>query len=404
MIKKSKKLADILFVSAFLIFIAVISAVTIVKPKLQVSYYENRTLWQRPDTKFSSMLVNNYFNRWERFLCDQAAGRQTLVQLATRIDLNVIRRPVVHDVVVSEGVFLRYNGFGPVNKTLIAEQSRNVVAELSALRDVVESYGGALYYVAIPAHYTWFADKYPWYLDSREAYTDAAYEAFVSDMADAGIGLILTGMDPDTEGAEEERALYSASDHHFTFYGAYETYRSIVDRINSDGVFYLPPLVEGVNFEFYTLPNPYMGSRMRMLMNIPGITERTTIAVLNEEIPFTRADNGVVSGKPTVYTLPFGQREVVNYGIYMGGDHAETVIDTGRDLPSVLIYGESYTNAVESLMYASCGEMRSIDLRHYKEMPLIEYVEIYRPDIVLCVRGYEALVYIHDNGTVTVVE
>ena len=398
---KAKKLADIIFVTAFLIFIIVISIVTIVKPKLQVSYYENRTLWQRPDTKFSSMLVNNYFNRWERFLGDQAAGRQTLVQLATKIDLNILKRPVVNDVVISEGVYLRYNGFGPVNKQLIGEQSKEVVAELSALKDVISAYGGSLYYVAIPAHYTWFADKYPWYLDNRSGYTDAAYQAFVSDMSDAGIPLILTDMDPESAGLGNERALYSASDHHFTFYGAYETYRSIIERINSDGKYSLPLLVEGADFEFITLPNPYMGSRMRMLMNVPGITERTMIAQLYEQIPFTRADNGEPSEKPAVYTLPNSQREIVNYGLYMGGDFAETVIETGRDLPSVLIYGESYTNAVECLMYASCGEMRSIDLRHYKEMPLTEYVETHKPDIVLCIRGYEALVVINDNGTVT---
>jgi len=390
-----------MFVSVFLVFIVIISAVTIVKPKLQVSYYENRTLWQRPDTKLSSVIVNNYFNRWERFLCDQAAGRQTLVQIATMIDLDVLKRPVVNDVVISEGVYLRYNGFGPVDKELISKQSKDVTAELSALNDVVSSYGGVLYYVAIPAHYTWFADKYPWYLDSREAYTDAAYEAFISDMADAGIDVILTEMHPDSEESGNGRALYSASDHHFTFYGAYETYRSIVERINSDGKYFLPLMVEGADFEFKTLPNPYMGSRMRMLMNIPGITERTAIAVLNEDIPFTRTDNGVLSEKPAVYTLPYGPKEVINYGIYMGGDFAETVIETGRGLPSVLIYGESYTNAVECLMYASCGEMRSIDLRHYKEMPLIEYVGIYKPDIVLCIRGYEALVVIQENGTVT---
>lgn len=401
---KQKRLADVLFISAFSAFIVIISVVTVVKPKLQVSYYENRTLWQRPDTKFSSILVNNYFNRWERFLGDQAAGRQTLVQFATKIDLNILKRPVVNDVVISEGVFLRYNGFGPVDKARISEQSKDVVAELTALRDVVNSYGGSLYYVAIPAHYTWFADKYPWYLDSREAYTEAAYEAFVADMADAGIPLILTHMDPASSGERDERDLYSASDHHFTFYGAYEVYRSIIERINNDGVFSLPLLVEGADFIFSTLPNPYMGSRMRMLMNIPGITEHTAIAVLNEDIPFTRTDNGKLSEKPAVYTLPYGQREVINYGIYMGGDFAETVIDTGRDLPSVLIYGESYTNAVECLMYTSCGEMRSIDLRHYKEMPLIDYVAIYQPDIVLCIRGYEALVVIQENGTVTRVE
>ena len=396
----SKRLSRIIFVSVFLAFILIISAVIIIKPKLQTSYYENRALAQRPPVNYRSIIVNNYFNRWERFFSDQAAGRQTLVQLATMIDLDIIKRPVVNDVVVSHGVYLRFNEFDPVDKVQIREQSKAVVDELASFRDVVSSYGGEFYYVAVPAHYDWFADKYPWYLNNRSDYTQASLEAFTSDMANAGINLILPDLHPDPAGADGGRPLYSASDHHFTFYGAYDVYRPIIERINSDGKYFLPLLEEGVNFDFQPLPNPYMGSRMRMLMNVPGITERTAIASLYDDIPFTRSDNGVFQKNPFIYYLPNDAREVITYGIYMGGDIAETVIDTGRDLPSVLIYGESYTNAIECLMYASCGVMRSVDLRYYKDMPLSEYVKLYKPDIVLCIRGYDALTLITDNGSV----
>jgi len=396
---KTKKTANIIFLSVFLAFILIISAVIIIKPKLQTSYYENRALAQIPPMDYKSMTANNYFNRWERFFSDQAAGRQSLVRLATAIDLNVIHRPVVNDVVVSDGVFLRFNEFDPVDEEKVRAQSKDVVTELSAFRDIISSYGGEFYYAAVPAHYTWFADKYPWYLNNRSDYTDACLKAFTSDMSEAGINLIMPDFSPQSA-ATAGRALYSPTDHHFTFYGAYDTYRSIIERINSDGKYTLPMLTEGVNFEFKTLPNPYMGSRMRMLMNVPGITEHTAIAVLDKDIPFTRSDNGVAQKKPSVYYMPVNEREVISYGIYMGGDVAETVVDTGRELPSILVYGESFTNAVECLMYTSAGVMRSVDLRYYKDMPLSEYVEKYKPDIVICIRGYDALVLNTDNGNV----
>ena len=64
------------------------------------------------------------------------------------------------------------------------------------------------------------------------------------------------------------------------------------------------------------------------------------------------------------------------YSLYMGGDVGETVIETGRpDLPSILIYGDSFTNPVECLAYYSFDEMRSIDLRHYKDMTLADYIQ-----------------------------
>ena len=84
----------------------------------------------------------------------------------------------------------------------------------------------------------------------------------------------------------------------------------------------------------------------------------------------------------------------------MGGDIANTVIDTGREeLPSVLVYGDSFTNAVECIMYWSFDEMHSLDLRYYSgELSFKEYIETYQPDYVVCIRDYEAVLAANGNG------
>ena len=88
------------------------------------------------------------------------------------------------------------------------------------------------------------------------------------------------------------------------------------------------------------------------------------------------------------------------YDLYMCGDRAETVIKTNRpQLPDVLIYGDSFTNALECLAYYSFDEMRSIDLRHYDKMSLADYIEEYKPDYVICIRDYEALIKTEGNGS-----
>ena len=52
----------------------------------------------------------------------------------------------------------------------------------------------------------------------------------------------------------------------------------------------------------------------------------------------------------------------------MGQDYAETIIRTYRDeLPNALIFGESFTNAMETLLYTAFNETRSLDMRHYSE-------------------------------------
>ena len=92
----------------------------------------------------------------------------------------------------------------------------------------------------------------------------------------------------------------------------------------------------------------------------------------------------------------------ITYEMYMGGDIAETVISTGReDLPNILIFGDSFTNAVETFMYTGFNEMRSIDLRHYTQMGIKEYIDLYKPDIVVCIRDDTSYLLETGNGNLS---
>ena len=149
---------------------------------------------------------------------------------------------------------------------------------------------------------------------------------------------------------------------------------------------------------FSALPNPYMGSRTRKLLGLRGNDEKLLTASLAEDIPFTRFDNGAAA-EATVYALPDSDAEPLTYGLYMGGDIAETVIRTDRpELPNALIFGDSFTNPVECLAYYSFNELRSVDLRHYTVQSLSDYIAAYQPDVVLCVRDYQSLLLREFNG------
>ena len=105
------------------------------------------------------------------------------------------------------------------------------------------------------------------------------------------------------------------------------------------------------------------------------------------------------AAEATVYALPGSDAEPLTYGLYMGGDIAETVIQTDRpELPNALIFGDSFTNPVECLAYYSFNELRSVDLRHYTAQSLSDYIAAYQPDVVLCVRDYQALLSREFNG------
>lgn len=86
----------------------------------------------------------------------------------------------------------------------------------------------------------------------------------------------------------------------------------------------------------------------------------------------------------------------------MGGDISETLLDTNSpEFSSIPIYGDSFTNLMETLLYTSFNETRSLDLRGYDFMSLLDYVELYQPEVVQCIRDYEQLLNLTGNGKIS---
>lgn len=393
---KKSKWADWLVVIGFLGFLALALAVTLVRPKSGWSYYENRNLARPAELSVETVLDGTFPASVEPVLQDYAAGRNTLMKLSAWADLHLFHRPVVNEVVPSEGMLLGFNAYETPDPAVISNQAQTMAGQLAQLRDVVEGYGGHFYYVAVPGQYTYFSDAYPNFLNNRETYTALEIPAFTQAMEEQGVNLLDMGPVLDQLGKPKE--YYSLADYHYQFEGAYVTYRTILEEINRDLGLDLT-ILDGDSLTVETLPNPYLGSRGRKIFGLENCGEYLTIGLPKNPIPFTRADNGAETAA-AVYAMPATDTENVLYSLYMGGDVGETVIETNRPgLPSILIYGDSFTNPVECLAYYSFDEMRSIDLRHYKDMTLADYIQTYQPDIVVGIRDYEALLSTDFNGS-----
>lgn len=393
---KQKKIANIVLVLAFAGFLAAAMVITLGKPQGGWSYYENRTLAQMEELTPQTLWDGTFANSVEPTLQDHAAGRNTLLKLSAWMDMELFHRPVVNQVIPAEGMLLSWNPYETPDPELIQQQADAMAGQLGELRDVVESYGGKFYYVAVPGQYTYFEETHPDFLNNRATYTDLEIPAFQQAMEEQGVTLIEMGEILAQQGNPPE--YYSTVDYHYTFGGAYATYLAILERINQDFDHSLTVLDED-SLVRETLPNPYLESRARKVFGLWETDEKLEIGLPSQPIPFTRTDNGQ-DVPATVYTLPGNDTDEVAYAAYMGGDIAETVIDTGRDeLPSLLIYGDSFTNPVEGLMYYSFDEMRTVDLRHYKDMTLADDIALYQPDVVVGIRDYESLLSTDYNGS-----
>ena len=374
----------------------VLMAATVLLPKERYSYYENRNLSAFPEISAETVLSGQAFGDLETLFCDYAAWRTPALKAVTWADLNVFHRPVVNDIVVTDDALLEQLYTMPDTADDITRKAADVAADNAALRDQIEAYGGHYCYVAVPCQYAYYEDEYPSYLENRSAYTAAELAALNSAMDAQGITHV--DMGPIFDSLGHLPAFSSKVDNHYGLLGAYETYRAAVQALNDAYGLALSFPEEGADVTFSALPNPYMGSRTRKLLGLRGNDEKLLTAAFREDIPFTRLDNWQEVAS-AVYALPATEDEALTYGLYMGGDIAETCIRTDRSsLPTALIFGDSFTNAVESLAYYSFDEMRSVDLRHYKTQSISDYIAAYQPDVVICIRDYEALLSRSDNG------
>lgn len=347
------------------------------------AYYENRSLAEFPAVTAESLWDGTLGADLETWYSDHTPGRTTLLRADTAAQLFLLRRPAVNEVVDAGDVLLpllSYDERAAEEYPALAAKAAEPFGKLSGY---IWAYGGTFCYAGFPEQRVYFRDKYPDYLSSHETEAIAGDGAYARAMAEAGVDFLDMGAVYDSQGHPE--SYYSAVDHHYNYRGAYAAYRAILDHLAEAG-WDLPVLTEA-DLDFQELPNPYIATRNRKLYNLWPNGERAVIGVQRDPVPFTRYDNGQPSEKP-LFVLPEAEDLPATYNLYMGGDLAETVLETDRpDLPNALIFGDSFTNALETLLYASFNETRVLDLRHYDAMSLRAYLDQYRPDVVLCIQN-----------------
>ena len=319
------------------------------------------------------------------------------MKLNTAIEL-AVGKPVVNEVVVTDDVLLPYNA-------IEAEPDRAGLEELAAIeatnlarhRDTAQNCGARFCYVAVPCQYVCLADEYPWYLENREAYTKASSEALFGALDRVGVEYIDMLAVYDGFSAEKKAQFTSAVDNHYSILGAYETYLRMIEKINGDWDGSVGVLAED-GLDVAQIENPYLGSRSRKLFGLRSDGEKLLAIYPKESVEFRRY-NSDIEGAPVLYSLPDDPWSAVTYTVYMNGDMPRTTIDTERrELPSVLIYGDSFTNAVECVAWYSFDRMYSLDFRHYSDMTLDEFIAEKKPDYVFCIRDYEAMLDLTANG------
>ena len=350
------------------------------------SLYENRALAGAPDITAKSILFGAAAAQLEDCLRDHFVLREKLLKLATRLSL--LRRQAVTNGVVSTSDALLPE---PLQKTAdpaqLAADAQTIAARIAAVQKTVGSYGGTLLYIHVPEQRSVLRDRYPDWMPSDGAYLDAASAALLDALRAQNVPTL------DLTDALRQNAemLYFSTDHHFDLRGANLVYQTVCrqPQVQLLGVTALQNTI-------FEAKNPFLGTYGRELFAQSPLTE--SLQIYTPTVPYTRFDNGQPSDTPLI-AVPENAQTTVFYAAYMGGDIGETILQTNRpELPSVLLVGDSFTNPVETLLYQSFDETRSLDFRHYSDKTLTEYLQAYQPELVLILRDDVSCLTLTGNG------
>ncbi len=367
----------------FLAGLLAVMGLTSFKPKHDISFYENRALAKMPAMHAENWLNGQAEKGIETYISDHFALRSRLLKGYVQLQL-ALHVPVINNIVIAGDTLLPYHAKSYDSYDQQAMQ--DVLAVLSQLRDWSQANHSQLLYVSIPEQGNAFAKRYPPYLVASGYTKQVMQKDFRANLQAAGIPLL----DMEADLGQDLDLYYAKTDHHYNLKGAYETYRQILRRLQQEGM----AVPEPTPVAFATLAHPIQGSRARELMGAFQSQDPAYTFELETPIAFTRQDNG-----QAVEAKVFADNLQGSYSYYMGGDIGETIIQTNRpELPKVLLIGDSFSNALETILYTSFDEMRSLDFRHYNKQSVFAYLETYKPDVILIIRDDTAYLLSDGNG------
>ncbi len=394
-----EKLFNRLTILAFMIIIFGIGGITFFgEHKEDKSFYENRYLENPIPLNMESYKTGEFREKAEKAFSDHIYKRDEILRLYALTNRNVLHKNEVNKVVFGKGVLLPYYKTNGFNKEQTDEEIAEMTDALTRLNAVVEENGGKLVFAAIPAQFSVYGDKYPDYVCNYSPKLDYVRASFFPRLKENKVSCI------DMKSVYKQRedidfdSLYFATDHHFTCFGALVAYQEVMKELNllRDKGKELK-ILQNEDLEFKTVDNKFLGSLSRKLYDIYPNEDKLTICYPKEKITFERYDNGQ-RVDAELFKLP-EEGKYADYESFMGVDRPEVIIDTHRpELPSVLIFGDSYTNAMETLLYYSFDKMYSLDLRYYKAMSVADYIKEKKPDYVVYVRDDTIYLSRENNG------
>ncbi len=374
--KNLDKLKVFLFVTLIFIF----PILTVFNPAEGNNFIESENRYKAklslPTKK--TIINGEFWSSFESFFNDRFKYRQELLKAKTMTDMKVFRKYKFSDSILSDNKEMMFR-YRSNNGNLDKEKVKDELKHWGEINDYLKSKNTPIIVVGIPDQSHIFADKYPTWAYNQSNHYQEMRKYFFNGLKDLDIDYL----DFDPIARENREHYYYKADHHPNFNASLKIYDELINRI-SENYFPIKNLNNG-DIELVENPNRFIGSHNRKVFEVINENTHAIYAQPKKDIPFKRYDSGKLSD------LGIINPNSKFYTTYMYGDNPYTVIDTNRkELPNIMIIGDSTTNALESIMWMNANKFTSLDFRHYKEKNIIEFLEENPQDLIIVsmISGY----------------
>ena len=372
-----KKTIQILTVTTFVGFLSFMGYKTLTKKPVEYSSYEYRSLSQKPDFSMESLTEGTYTSQFESFFQDQFYKRIGISKYFYTLQM-ALDRPVVSNVLLGEnGWAIGAPGFA--RDEAMIQQS---ITEVNQLNEFAKTNDIPLYLSIAPYKNITMKHVFPHHPASFRALET---KKEVLEALDKSVQIIDNATYfKETFSKEELESMFYKTDHHWNYLGGYENYKNLIRSLQKNHSDIPAPLEEGELIKICA-----DGEKVSFL----GSTNRSVLRTLSVEgeaiCAYTVPDENVFS---EIYSInyrgdradglynvfhTFTNESPLTYGGLTSGDFPLIVMKT-QEPPNdykVLVLKDSYTNAMFPYMGVHFKETHIMDMRHYKDGSVEEYVK-----------------------------
>lgn len=317
--------------------LAVLSIASLVLPDRQFSPNENRYLEQRPEFTLKALFSGKYTADAEEYTADQIVLRDFWMETASTVQQSLMGKLEINNTWLGEDGHY----FAKVTPDTFDEaQYKKNLQQVEKFFETNADKNCHILMAPTPAYM--LSDLLPENAQLFDA--EGCYDTLRSVFGDQLI---------DTRSVLDDASCYYRTDHHWTTEGALAAYGVWCDAVGA----------EQRNWKLEQVSDSFRGTLYSQVMLPDSAYDTLSIA---PEVTVTSVNSdGELS--ESIYSME-ALEEKDHYKIFMGGNYAKVIIETGADTGrSLLVVKDSFANSFVPFLTEEYDTITLLDLRHCRE-------------------------------------